>query len=78
MKKYGALLNLEKVSDFWHGPGELLGDFVQGLVVDDEAFSIVSFRYDDDQSRPAGMTTVYDLHPGLVDFILLPVSFSWQ
>ena len=40
----------ENVFDFWHGPDELLGDFVQGSVVDIEVFYTVTFRYNDDHS----------------------------
>ena len=32
--------------DFWHRPDELPGDFVQGSVVNDEAFSTITFRYE--------------------------------
>ena len=59
--KYLTLLNLEKnVFYFGHGPDNLLGDLVQDSVVDDKAFSTANFRYNDDQSWQAGMTTTHD------------------
>ena len=46
---------------FGHGQDKLLGDFVQGYVVDNESFYTITFRNDDDGSWPAGVTTTYDL-----------------
>ena len=49
-KILGTLESRENVFDFWHGTVELLGDFVQDSVVDDEAFFTITFRYDNDQN----------------------------
>ena len=44
----------------WDGPDELLGDFVQGFIIDDKVLSTITFRYDDDGSWPPRVTTTYD------------------
>ena len=49
-KILGTIDFRENVFDFWHGPDELPGDFDQGLVVTDEAFSTITFWYNHNQS----------------------------
>ena len=75
IEKYWALLSLKKMSltfgmcqtNFWY-------DFVQGSVADDKVSSTVTLRYDNDQSWPAEMATVYDFCIWkLVDLVLYTV-----
>ena len=42
-KILGSIEYRENAFDFWLGPDELPGDFVQGSVVNDEAFSTITF-----------------------------------